>query len=371
MTHAKKQDYFPAGERVSIFLRGKTWYCNYQLNGRQVRRSLGTSSKKEAILRAQRLETELARGQVPNEIRVATLADVIDAFIAHADAEDRAAKTMDKYKYVTGEILKLATNRHVSRIDGLSAQFADAYRQLLKQIGNKPKTIYAKLIILRSLLIFAKRRRMCGDDPLDGYRLKKPKSAPQPCWTPEQADQIVRDSPASYKPYFSFLRETGCRAGEGQFLMWEDVKFDTRVILIRPKVGDWGSWRPKSGDQRSVPMTDKLHALLQSLPRRGQWVFCAPPTKRFPTMDRQIPERQALVELKRVLKKLGLVGKLHTFRHTYISQALTRGVPEAVVRQWVGHVDPEILRLYTHVADEVSRAYMSRFSGTSQDVSEG
>jgi integrase len=73
-----------------------------------------------------------------------------------------------------------------------------------------------------------------------------------------------------------------------------------------------------------------------------------------------------LVALKRVLKTLALPGKLHTFRHTYISQALTRGVPEAVVRQWVGHVDPEILRLYTHVADEVSQAYVSRFSGKSQ-----
>lgn len=71
------------------------------------------------------------------------------------------------------------------------------------------------------------------------------------------------------------------------------------------------------------------------------------------------------IALKRVLSKFALSGKRHTFRHTYISQALTRGVPEAVVRQWVGHVDPEILRLYTHVADEVSQAYIARFSGKS------
>ncbi|MFO1008379.1 MAG: tyrosine-type recombinase/integrase, partial [Planctomycetaceae bacterium] len=86
----------------------------------------------------------------------------------------------------------------------------------------------------------------------------------------------------------------------------------------------------------------------------------------FPSLNRQISERRALVALKRVLTTLGLRGKLHTFRHTFISQALTRGVPEAVVRQWVGHVDPEILRLYTHVADEVSQAFISRFSGSAQ-----
>ena len=48
------------------------------------------------------------------------------------------------------------------------------------------------------------------------------------------------------------------------------------------------------------------------------------------------------------------------------------GVPEAVVRGWVGHVDPEILRLYTHVSDDVSRmmylgGYIIRFRGDNPD----
>lgn len=114
--------------------------------------------------------------------------------------------------------------------------------------------------------------------------------------------------------------------------MWNDLRVDTGVILIRPKHGAWGSWRPKSGDQRSVPITDKLRALLQSIPRHGAWVFRAPPTKKFPSQDRQLSERRALLALKGVLKTLSLPGKLRTFRHTYVSQALTRGVPEAVLR---------------------------------------
>jgi integrase len=369
MTENDRQEYYPAGDRVSIFLRGRSWYCNYQQNDRQVRKSLGTSSKKEAILRAQRLETELAHGQTPNQIRIATLTEIIEAFLAHAVAEDRAPKTLSKYQSVTEEIAKLATERNVTRVDGLSFRFADAYKQSLKKNGNKPKTIYNKLVVLRSVTIFAKRRKMCDQDPLEGYGLKKPKATSQPCWTPGQADQIVDATPMSYRPYFTFLRETGCRAGEGKFLTWDDVKFDQGTILIRPKEGPWGSWRPKSGDQRSVPMTQPLEKLLKSISKQGLWVFCAPSSKRYPSIDRQISERRALSALKRVLSKLSLPGKLHTFRHTYISQALTRGVPEAVVRQWVGHVDPEILRLYTHVADDVSQAYMARFSGKSEQKS--
>ena len=49
---------------------------------------------------------------------------------------------------------------------------------------------------------------------------------------------------------------------------------------------------------------------------------------------------------------LGLEGHLHTFRHTFISELISKGVPEAVVRNIVGHVDDRVIRLYTHIADQ-------------------
>ena len=53
---------------------------------------------------------------------------------------------------------------------------------------------------------------------------------------------------------------------------------------------------------------------------------------------------------------------LHTFRHAFISNAITKGTPEAVVRDWVGHVDADILKLYTHIADQDSQAAMRRLA---------
>ncbi|MCA9118410.1 MAG: hypothetical protein KDA79_25270, partial [Planctomycetaceae bacterium] len=48
------------GDLVSIFRRSRMWYANYQLRGRQRRKSLQTGSLKEARRRAQRLEVELS-----------------------------------------------------------------------------------------------------------------------------------------------------------------------------------------------------------------------------------------------------------------------------------------------------------------------
>ena len=112
---------------------------------------------------------------------------------------------------------------------------------------------------------------------------------------------------------------------------------------------------PKTGDERAVPISPKLVMLLRRLPRRGRWVLAAMTTNKCPLEGRQIAERRALVALKRVLSKLGIEGKLHSFRHSFISRCLTAGIEEAVVRSWVGHVDPSIMRLYTHITSNVSQ----------------
>ena len=107
-------------------------------------------------------------------------------------------------------------------------------------------------------------------------------------------------------------------------------------------------------------MSRKARAVLASLPRRHVWVFTSRPSTRYPLGDHQLSESRLLSYLKRRLAKLGLEGKLHSFRHTFISLALIDGVAEAVLREWVGHVDADILGHYTHIASDASRAAMQR-----------
>jgi integrase len=109
-------------------------------------------------------------------------------------------------------------------------------------------------------------------------------------------------------------------------------------------------------------MTPAVRAVLERLPRKSRWVVTSPRSPQYPKGDHQISERRLLEYLKRVLKGLRLRGHLHTFRHSFISHALTQSIPEAIVRQWVGHVDPEVLELYTHILDQASQAAMQRLA---------
>jgi site-specific recombinase XerD len=110
-------------------------------------------------------------------------------------------------------------------------------------------------------------------------------------------------------------------------------------------------------------MSPKLRQSLEQLSSNFRWVFTATPSRKYPRGDHQISERRLLQYLKRVLKQLGLSGHLHTFRHSFVSHALISGTPESVVREWVGHLDKDVLKLYTHIASEMSQNAMQRLHG--------
>jgi integrase len=145
-----------------------------------------------------------------------------------------------------------------------------------------------------------------------------------------------------------------------QHLTWNDIDYDNRVVKVQAKRG----WKPKTGDARSFPMASSVFELLTRQPRRSEWVFSFSPDRWGPA--RPIRQRRLLDYLKRLLKKLRLPGHLHTFRHKFVSLALTRGTDLATVRNWAGHIDRQTIELYTHIANADSHAAMRRLEASIQ-----
>jgi site-specific recombinase XerD len=350
------------GEFAAIYQRGEMWYVNYQHEGRQVRRSLKVKTKKEARRRALLIEKEILSGEHKHQRRSPKIAELVEQYIEHLAAEGRAKKTLSKYRVCFDMLLKICERRNVARISQLSVVIIDQYRAERAAGSNErkaaaPKTVHNDTVTIRQLVNYALRLRLINDDPLRGLRIKKPKRTPQPCWTAEEREHILAEAESPHREPLIFLADTGCRAGEAKWLTPDDVDIERRLIHIRPKAG----WKPKSGDQRVIPMTDRLYEMFGMMPMDSPWVFSARKTCKHPE-QRQISERRLLQYLKRLLKKLGLKGHLHTFRHTFISHAAIQGVPERVLRRWIGHVDRQILDWYFHLADEQSQAAMKRLS---------
>lgn len=348
----------PVGDLVRIYLRGRNWWANYQLSGRQHRRSLKTQNKKEARRLAVQLEAEILQGRRRERPQPPTAEQAIAAYLDYLRSERRSSKTMVKYEFVLGRLAALLRSRRAGSLLDLDLSAIDAYRKERVGASAAPKTIYTETVIIRQLVKFALSRGLIDEDPLRGLRLAKPKPTPQPCWTPEEVERILGAATPAYREALTILADTGLRAGELVHLTWDDVDLDRNLIHVRPKDG----WTPKTGDQRSIPMSPRARATLAIRPRRGRWVFTAKPSGDDPKGTRRMSDRRLLDGLRRVLDRLGLPGHLHTFRHAFISRALTGGIPESVVREWVGHVDRDVMKLYTHIASATSQEAMRKLS---------
>ena len=354
----------PVGEHVRIFQRGKVWYANFQFGGKQHRPSLNTTSKKEARRQALQIEVKLGAGKWNPAPEAATVAATVAAYLDFLRAEERAPKTLSKYTKVFERVAALATERKVKDLTGIDLAFIDAYRRARTDEDAAPKTKYTETVIVRQLVTFALSRNMLATDPLRSLKLKKPKPTPQPCWTPEQVTAILAAAPEIVRPALTLLAETGMRFGELAWLTWDDVDVEANVLRIRPKDG----WKPKTGDRRAIPISAPIRTVLDDLPRHWRWVVTMPPSTSHPEPGRQWTERRLLSALKTILVGVRLPGKLHTFRHAFISNALLKGTPVAVVREWVGHVDQQVLALYTHVHSDASQAAMQRLTEANKQL---
>lgn len=121
--------------------------------------------------------------------------------------------------------------------------------------------------------------------------------------------------------YLQILLLTGARRGELATLQWSDV--DTR----------WGSLaiHDKVEGERVIPLTPYVALLIDSLPRRNEWVFSSPTAKSGHLME---PRAQHT----RALKVAGIEGlTLHGLRRSFGTLSEWVEVPAGIVAQIQGH----------------------------------
>lgn len=194
MKNSKNTAYEPVGDLVSIFKRGRTWYVIFQLNGKQQRKSLKTTNKQEARQQALLLEAELLQGKYQPREQPPDIVTVIENYLKFIRTEGRSVKTLVKYESVLKQVQELATELGRSGIEQIDLTFVDECRHRRAAAGRAAKTIYTETVIVKQLVNFAVTRSQLRSNPLAGLKIKRPKSTPQPCWTPEEVERILAAS---------------------------------------------------------------------------------------------------------------------------------------------------------------------------------
>ena len=141
--------------------------------------------------------------------------------------------------------------------------------------------------------------------------------------------------------FFEFLLMTGFRKKEAAFVEWRDVDLKAGVVRVTAK-SKYG-FRPKTYEEREVPIPDKLITALKTHRNGSELVF--------PT--RNGTPRRHRTQLLDLCKAIATRAKLnpdefwlHKFRSTFATMHLQSGVDLRTMQSWMGHKDLESTMRY-------------------------
>jgi integrase len=217
-----------------------------------------------------------------------------------------------------------------------------------------PQTMANELNVLRPIFAYAAKHGLMLTNP--AADIKRRKAAPKKITVPtrEQFRCLIetiresdgrRDSQQKAKAgadLVELLAYSGCRIAEAGELVWANVDFENNALTITG-----GVYGTKNHEQRTIPMTQALRALLLRLKAE----------QRPQMSDRISPTRKAKTCVSTACHRLQYPPFTHhDFRHFFATTCIEAGVDIPTVSRWLGHKDGGAfaMRVYGHLRQEHS-----------------
>ena len=378
-----------------LFPRNSVWYADGRSNGQGIgKHSLGTRDKKEAEKELKRLDLAMAvkLGMIkPGESATVHAEGVtIDKGIQFF-FEDRgkdpllggcSQSSLKRYRAVCNKFKEFCLQQSKQTWSEVDRKLFESYAAWLRnKTKNKrrsylDRTIAFELMVLRTINIFLCNEKHLENSCRISITIPKYDESDRYCYRKKEVDEILitctdRDELNWLGELLATLAATGIRIGEAAQLRWTDINFEDGVIHIQDERSHArkqraGQARTTKGKRsRAIPIHSNLMKILEAMPRhKDGYVFHGPKGGRLkPDTARNIFVRDVIQPLKKKFftpdGETGFEhGRLHSFRHYFVSECCRQGIPEARIMDWVGHRDSKILARYRHLRPEDGKQQM-------------
>ncbi|GAA8097858.1 tyrosine-type recombinase/integrase [Helicobacter pylori] len=217
-------------------------------------------------------------------------------------------------------------------------------KEKIAQYHEKTLILYKKNTIhnlnanLKSFLAFCETERFIEKNPYYAITLKNAKEAKaiEP-FSLEEVNTLIKNAQSlRLKAFLMVAFFTGMRTGEQLALLWENIDFNEKKIVINKSLNELGQiTSPKNKPSvREIDLLEPVEKILKELKESE------PANKKFVFID--IPKRSSVFQrhFKKLLKALNLKDrKLYTTRHTFASLMLSQGEEAMWVSKTLGHKD--------------------------------
>ena len=244
---------------------------------------------------------------------------------------------------------------NVREMAGISKQIAEAFMRAEDKRGVSPKTFNAELILMRGAFEHLREDAGMLSNPFGKIVTRDRDTVHRQPFSPEELKLILDAAKDDdlIRPLTIVGITTAMRRGDACLLKWEAIDMKSRFVTVKTS---------KTGAKVSIPMFPLLHDELATL-KRGKSPFVFPElaalyqtnpdavNKRLRAVfktagfvdledldedEKKTHRADVHVQREKGLIKANIRG-FHSFRVTWITLALTAGVPMELVRRVTGH----------------------------------
>ncbi len=215
----------------------------------------------------------------------------------------------------------------------------------------KGATINKDLRQVQACLTYAFKRGLIPRQPLQDLEDEPVQHDRDFAITEEQFLALLKHARPLLRHMLVLFYETGCRRDELRTLEWTEVDLNGGFIKILAR-------KCKTANDRDIPLTPTAMMVLDMIPRdpSNPYVFATPYGPTGPVSKSTLADW--FVDARNAAGVTGPKGQpvwLHTLRHTYATDASSRGVPLETLMAICGWTNERTMRRYINLAQRHKR----------------
>jgi len=319
---------------MGLVRRGNNWWMYFTYQGKQVRKSTGTSDRRLADAILSKVKVQIVEGQYfqRSQAEQHTFPELMDRY----EREHVARKL--RHRGLNGYMKNLRAFFGGRTLGEITAKDIVAYKNKRYEDGMAPATINRELSNLKKAFNLAMREwEWCEGNPVARVSMEKENNK-RDRWLSEEEEQRLLSRCAPWlSAVVEFALHTGMRMGEIIELSWRGVDHVRRTVTI---------FRSKNGERRTIPVNDTVLQILKEKAKVRSLdldrVFCS---KALTPMESGHLRRAFRLALRK--------GKIedfhfHDLRHTFATRLVQAGVDLYKVQRLLGHKSPLMTQRYAH-----------------------
>ena len=321
---------------MSLYKRGNIYWCVWEIGGKRIRETTGTTSQASAQEYHDRRRAEIWRTSKLGDVAIETWDAAVLQWVTEHAKHKRSYET-DRLRLVW-----LTEKLTGKQIDTITTDLMIALRKELLQ-SRAPATANRFLAVISAVLSYAHTKGKLTGVPKIPY-LKE--DAGRFLWlTQEQANALVMELPDHLSLMARLALATGLRRANITDLEWKDVDMTRKVCWI------WAE-SAKGGKNISVPLNDDAIAILEESKKINPFGYV------FTYKGKPIT-RTTTAAWYKATKRAGIDPEFsfHGLRHTWASWHVMSGTPLSVLQTLGAWSSMAMVQKYAHLAPDFVAQY--------------